>query len=68
MPNLVPWEKVNIEGAEKMFVCLCLQSEWFILGLPNQSGSSWGHVPTSSGTVCVYSTGIPRVTRKVYES
>ena len=35
----------------------------------NENGFSWGCVPTSSGTVCVYSTGIPRVLyRKVYES
>ena len=34
------------------YVCLCLQSEWFILGLP-----SWGY--TLGGTVSVYSTGIP---------
>ena len=44
-----------------MFVCLCLRSERLILGLPNQNGSSRGCVPTSGGTVCVYSTGIPRV-------
>ena len=43
----------SIKGAQK-FVFVCLQSEWFILGLP-----SWGL--TLGGTVSMYSTGIPTV-------
>ena len=45
--------KASIKGAQE-FVCLCLQSEWFVLGLP-----SWGC--TRGGTVSLYSTGIQRV-------
>ena len=43
-----------IKGAEKYWVCMCLQSEWLVWGLPSR-----GHMP--GGTVSGYSTGIPRV-------
>ena len=57
-------------------VCVCFQSEWFILGLtsstitilqytsvtgPNQSGSSPPGFAPPGGTVSGHSTGIPIV-------
>ena len=46
MPNLVAWANSQyIKGAGKTFVCLCLQSEWFIWGLTSPPGVA----PLSSG-------------------